>query len=160
MPRVEETAYPRLKTTVSPRDLALVYTPSWDETALASRAAKGASARLGFLVLFKTYQRLGYPIALTDVPEVIVEHIARSVTLPAAALNPAAYDAAGTRRRHLAVIRDYLHVRPFGPPARHVMVRALGEAARTKGDLIDLINVAIEELVRQQYELPAFSTLR
>ncbi len=159
MPRVEETAYPRLKSTVSPHDLALVYTPSWDEMALASRSAKGASARLGFLVLLKTYQRLGYPIPLTDVPPVIVEHTARSVSLPAAALDPATYDVAGTRRRHLAVIRDYLGVRPFGPTARHVLVQALGDAARTKGDLIDLINVAIEELVRQQYELPAFSTL-
>jgi len=28
MPRVEETAYPRLKSTISPRDLALVYTPN------------------------------------------------------------------------------------------------------------------------------------
>lgn len=159
MPRVEETAYPRLKSTISPRDLALVYTPNWDEAALASRSAKGASARLGFLVLFKTYQRLGYPIPLSDVPEVIVAHIARSVDLPTAALDAAAYDAAGTRRRHLAVIRDYLRVRPFGPAARHVLVRALGEAARTKGDLIDLINVAIEELLHQHYELPAFYTL-
>jgi TnpA family transposase len=44
-------------------------------------------------------------------------------------------------------------------PARHILIRALGEAARTKGDLIDLINVGIEELVRERCELPAFSTL-
>ncbi len=160
MPRAEETAYPRLKETVSPRDLAAVYTPTWDETALASRAVKGPSARLGFLVLLKTYQRLGYPVRFADVPAVIVEHIARSVNLPAAAVvDPLAYDAAGTRRRHLVVIRDYLRVQPYGGEARHAMIRALAEAARTKGDLIDLVNVAIEELVRQRFELPAFDTL-
>ena len=33
------------------------------------------------------------------------------------------------------------------------------EAARTKDDLTDLINVALEELVRCCFELPAFGTL-
>jgi Domain of unknown function (DUF4158) len=159
MPRIEETAYPRLKRTLSARDLATAYTPSWDEANLASRTAKGAAARLGFLVLFKTYQRLGYAVPLADVPAVIVEHIARSVHLPPDALDPTAYDAAGTRQRHLRVMRDYLQVQPFGPAARHIMVRALAEAGRTKGDLIDLINVAMETLVRRRYELPVFDTL-
>src|SRR6266567_637828 len=48
---------------------------------------------------------------------------------------------------------------PYGPAARHAMVRALGEAASTKHELEDLINVAIEQLVRQRFELPAFDTL-
>lgn len=39
------------------------------------------------------------------------------------------------------------------------MLLAMSEAARTKSDLADLINVAIEELVRKKYELPAFDTL-
>lgn len=54
MPRVDETAYPRLKSMPSPRELAAVYTPTWDEAALASAQVKGAAARLGFLVLLKT----------------------------------------------------------------------------------------------------------
>src|SRR5262249_17861011 len=36
----------------------------------------------------------------------------------------------------------------------------LRDAAQIKDDLADLINVGIEELVRQRYELPGFSTLR
>ena len=35
----------------------------------------------------------------------------------------------------------------------------MAEAARTKNDLADIINVAIEELVRHRYELPIFNTL-
>jgi hypothetical protein len=144
VPRLEETAYPRLKSTVTAQDLATAYTPTWDEAQLASVAAKGAHARLGFLVLLKTFQRLDYPVPLADVPTTIVEHIARSVRLSPEALDPATYDLSGTRRRHLAVIREYLGVRAYGPEARHTLIRALDEAARTKGDLIDLINVAIE----------------
>jgi Tn3 transposase DDE domain/Domain of unknown function (DUF4158) len=57
------------------------------------------------------------------------------------------------------VIRQHLGVSPYGPAARHAMVRALGEAASTKHELEDLINVAIEQLVRQRFELPAFDTV-
>jgi hypothetical protein len=39
------------------------------------------------------------------------------------------------------------------------MLVAMSEAAATKDELADLINVAIEELVRKKYELPAFDTL-
>ena len=35
----------------------------------------------------------------------------------------------------------------------------MAEAARTKNDLADIINVAIEELVHHRYELPLFNTL-
>ncbi len=85
-------------------------------------------------------------------------HSARSVgaTLP---VSSAGYDGSGTRKRRLAAIRAHLRVQPWGPAAQRVMLGALREAARTKHDLANLINVAIEELVRQRYELPAFSTL-
>jgi hypothetical protein len=40
-----------------------------------------------------------------------------------------------TRQRHLAAIREYLHVPPYGPTARHAMIRTLAEAASTKYEL-------------------------
>ncbi|GAC1437798.1 MAG: Tn3 family transposase [Chloroflexota bacterium] len=158
MARLDDTAYPRLKSHPTRHDLAAVYTPTWEEVALANETARGTAARICFLVLLKTYQRLGYPIFIADVPTPIVEHIAHSVnaTTP---VSSAGYDDSGTRKRHLATIRAHLQVRPWGAPARRVMLGALREAARTKYDLAALINVAIEELVRQRYELPAFSTL-
>jgi hypothetical protein len=39
------------------------------------------------------------------------------------------------------------------------MIAALAEAAATKYEVEDLVNVAIEQLVRQRFELPAFDTL-
>jgi hypothetical protein len=36
---------------------------------------------------------------------------------------------------------------------------ACWEAARTRDDLADIINIALEDLVRQRYELPAFNTV-
>jgi len=159
MPGLRDTAYPRLKTTVTPHDLADVYTPTADERALAAQVTKGAPARAGFLIVLKAYQRLGYATPVAAVPPVVVEHIVRAAGLPTVPTDLAGYDHSGTRIRHLAAIRAYLRVRPFDRAARRAMVRALADAARTKDDLVDLINVAIEELIRQSYELPAFDTL-
>lgn len=69
-----------------------------------------------------------------------------------------AYDLSGTRRRHLQVIRTHLQIIADGEAMRQAMEQAMREACESKDDLIDLINIAIEQLIRQRYELPAFST--
>ena len=43
--------------------------------------------------------------------------------------------------------------------ARKIVVSSIAQAAKTKNDLADIINVAIEELVHHRYELPVFNTL-
>jgi hypothetical protein len=77
MPAVHETAYPRLKEGVTPAELAEVYTPTAEELALAMRTSTRSGARLGFLVLLKTFQRLGDFVLVGDVPTPIVRPIAR-----------------------------------------------------------------------------------
>lgn len=156
---IQETAYPRLKTHVSARDLAVIYTPNPDELALAQQVTRGEAAHLGFLILFKTFQRLGYFMPVSQVPTAIVEHLAALTQTQAALSDLAGYDLSGTRKRHLHIIRQTLHVHYYGKDARHAMLLAMSEAARTKEELADLINVAIEELVHKKYELPAFDTL-
>jgi hypothetical protein len=111
-----------------------------------------------FLILLKTFQRLGYAVQTQAVPASIVQHIATATNLTVSQRELAHYDAAVTRRRHLSLIRDYLHLHAYSPTAKTVMEEAIRTAAATKQDLADLINVAIEELVRQRFELPAFST--
>jgi Domain of unknown function (DUF4158) len=67
VPSIAETAYPRLKTQISTKELLEVYTPSEHELKLADRHTKGTVAKLGFLVLLKTFQRLGYFILVKNV---------------------------------------------------------------------------------------------
>lgn len=160
MTSLHDTAYPRLKTTVSAQDLLKIYTPTPTEKALAAQSTKGAVAYVGFLILLKTFQRLGYFVYLTEVPPLIVQHIAQATGH--AAVQPtdlAGYDLSGTRKRHLAIIREYRQVRAYGPEARHLIIQVMGDAARTKDEPADLVNVALEELLRQRFELPAFDTL-
>ena len=103
MPTIQETAYPRLKTHVSARDLAAIYTPNPDELALARQVTRGEIAQLGFLILLKTFQRLGYFVPISQVPTAIVEHLAALTQTPAALVDLAGYDCSGTRKRHLQI---------------------------------------------------------
>ena len=68
MPSVQETAYPRLKAHPTPKELAAVYTPSPEELRLANVQAQRSAARIAFLVLLKTFQRLGYFPKIADIP--------------------------------------------------------------------------------------------
>jgi TnpA family transposase len=159
LPTIQETAYPRLKHQVSAGDLADIYTPSADELALAKQVTRGTIAHLGFLVLLKSFQRLGYFVPINQVPTAIIEHIAGVAQVQPVITDLAGYDLSGTRKRHLLIIRQTLHINGYGKDARHILMLAMSQAARTKEDLADLINVGIEELVRKKYELPAFDTL-
>jgi len=159
MPSLQDTAYPRLKHNVTDKELATIYTPTLEELNLAAQTTKGSSAKLGFLVLLKTFQRLGYSVPLASVPATITRHIAASAQVAAASTDLAGYDRSGSRIRHLAVIRDYLQLQPFSDRAQQVTVAAMETAAMTKHDLVDLINIALEVLVQQRFELSAFSRL-
>ncbi|MCU1226726.1 MAG: hypothetical protein JWQ42_4819 [Edaphobacter sp.] len=99
-------------------------------------------------------------MSLSDVPVALLEHIARSAgydSVPAGLLR---YDASSVRRRHMLLIRDYTGVKAWGEDAHVAMEKASGDAARTLEDLSDIINVILEQLVRQRFELPAFSVLQ
>jgi hypothetical protein len=135
---------------VTPTDLAEVYTPTAEELALAIDTSPRPGARLGFLILLKTFQRLGYFVLVEEVPKPIVEHIADYLGANPSSDDLLRYDEAGTRRRHIPIIRAFLNVQPFDSAARTLTATVVREAARTKDDLADLINVAIEELIRNR----------
>jgi hypothetical protein len=60
MPSIPDTAYPRLKASVPPRDLAEVYTPTPKEQTLAAELTRSPTASVWFLIRLKTFQRRGY----------------------------------------------------------------------------------------------------
>jgi hypothetical protein len=61
--------------------------------------------------------------------------------------------------RHRNYIRDYLQVIAFDKQALHLTAVSVYRSAQIMDNPADLINVAIEELVRVRYELPGFNTL-
>jgi hypothetical protein len=59
----------------------------------------------------------------------------------------------------MLLVRDYVGVKAWSAEAQQAMEDACRDAARTLEDLADIINVTLEQLVRQRFELPAFSVL-
>jgi len=115
---------------------------------------------VGLLALLKTFQRLGYFVSLSDVPVCLLEHVARSAGYDSVPAELFRYDASSVRRRHMLLIRDYAGVKAWGEDAQAAMEKASRDAAGTLEDLPDIINVVLEQLVRQRFELPAFSVLQ
>jgi len=159
MPTLEETVYPRLKSHPGEKELQEVYLPTSGELEWARRLARQPLPRLGLLVLLKTFQRLGYFVQLHEVPVAIIERVGQALGLLILPEGLPQYDASGTRSRHLGMIRERLGVRAFAEDGQAVVERTLRELALTKQDLRDLINGAVEVLVKERIELPGFSLL-
>ena len=155
---ISDTAYPRLTSSPSNAELD-AFTPSEDEISFALRNTRQPGPRLALLIYLKTFQRLGYFVPIADVPEVITTHIAEAARVTSVAAGVADYDDTTYRTRLMKLVRDFAGVSGYDRTARGVAARASMAAARTRDDLADLVNVAIEELVRQRYELPTFGTL-
>lgn len=154
-----DTAYPLLKPNPSERELNEIFTPTLWELAFVGDRTREPAPTVGLLLLLKTFQRLGYFVRLDAIPASIVRHISKAAGYKDVPAGLSAYDSGTARNRHMVLVRSWLGVTPFGREARRVMVEASVWASRVREDLADIINTAIEELVRQRFELPAFSAL-
>jgi hypothetical protein len=160
MSSIYETAYPRFKPEITPRELADIYTPSEAEQVFARRHGRSVAGRLARLVHVKTVQRLGYFAKLVEVPPRIIAHIATGIGVQS--IVPAelrVFDLSSTRQRLLKQVRRFLGLHAITGKTEHLIEVAARAAAETKQELADIINVVLEELIRPRYELPGFSTL-
>jgi hypothetical protein len=55
LPTIHDTAYPRLKSSITEKELNEIYTPTADEFDLAHSLNNSTAMRIGFLVLLKTF---------------------------------------------------------------------------------------------------------
>jgi TnpA family transposase len=160
MTAIHETAYPRIRSNLSDKELEEVYTPTPDDLAFIHRSTKSTVAAFGGVVLLKTFQRLGYFPLFDALPPRLIHHLATAMGVLTPRFLLRHYDQRRLREWHVPQIRDYLGIAAFSEGGRRVLVGALLDAARSKDMLADLINVGLEALVEARYELPAFSTLQ
>jgi hypothetical protein len=118
-----DTAYPILKESPTERELEELFTPNLFELGFAAENTRQPIPRLGFLLLLKSFQKLGYFIRLTEIPPPIVLHVAKTGGLDQIPDGLCSYDASTARFRHMALVRSYLGVTPFADPARKLMLR-------------------------------------
>ena len=156
MASIERTAYPRLKSNFTNSELRDFYTPTAEEITFVLQTARKADTQLHLLAHLKLFEQLGYFPSIEDVPESIVRHL-RSALQLSPQIIPVVIPR--TLYRHHTYVREFLNVKSYDKTARKLIARTIFEAAQVMDNPADLINAAIEALIRERYELPAFSTL-
>jgi hypothetical protein len=157
MTSVDRTAYPRFGRVVPGRELADAFTPADAEAEWARSRTQAPEHLLALAVLLKSYQRLGYFPKAEDVPAVVVRHVRGCLGIgPDVEFGQT---AERTGKRHREFVRARMKVTYDPARVREVAERAIRKAAQAKDNPADLINVALEELVRARCELPGYTTL-
>ena len=155
MTSIERTAYPRFGRLVTARELDGL-APLAEETEWARALSRSDQHVLSLVVALKCFQRLGYFPRAGQVPPAVVERVRGCLGLS---------EATGwqppdrTARWQQQLVRERLGVRSDSERARSLAEEAIRSEAEVKNHPPDLINVALEVLVREGLELPAFSTL-
>jgi hypothetical protein len=152
---IERTAYPRFKRVVSARELHTFFTPSNAEALWAAQLTRSDEHLLALVLALKCYQRMAhFP---RQVPDSVVEHVRRALAVPQD-VGPV-YDSDRTASAHRALIRERVGAKYEPAAARAVAGEAIRAAALRKNNPPDLINIALEQLVHDGYELPGYTTL-
>jgi len=161
MSSLHETAYPRLRSTITEKELKEYYTPTPEELSLIE-SEKKPILRFGFMLNLKLLQRLGYFVPLASAPPSIIAHVMDRIGIkrPLTLKQLKDYDRSGSRPRQQQILRDYLGIRSFASEDQPWLIDVAEKAAETKEMLADIINVMLEELVRNHYELPGFTVLK
>ncbi len=156
MASIERTAYPRFTSVLSPQELQTLYEPTDSEREFALVHARGDAGQLTLLALLKSHQYLGYLPVVDEIPLQVHHYLCQQLNLPP---ETGFQGAKNTRYRYRGHIRSYLDVKAYSAGGARLARQAANQAAYTMSDPADLINVAIEHLIEQRFELPAFSTL-
>jgi TnpA family transposase len=155
MASIERTAYPRFRRVVSARELADL-TPTEDDIAWARQLSRSDEHLLALVLSLRCFARLGYFARSEEVPAVVVAHVCRCLELEH---GTAPVCGTSTAKLHRTLVRERLGVTCDPQRARAVAEDAIAGAALVKNHPPDLINVALEMLVKSSLELPGFPTL-
>lgn len=156
MTLIDRTAYPRFKQYPSRLELAELYTPTPEEIKFVKSRVRSHESLICFMVMLKSFQRLGYFTQPEYVPATIIKHLRSSLKIGEGVK---LMSGERQRRNYQQAIREYLGVKPYDKTAQKLIAVVVSAAAEVKDHPADLINIAIEELVKERYELPSFNTL-
>lgn len=155
MASIERTAYPRFRRVVTALELAAL-SPTNDDVRWAKARARSDEHLLALVVALACFQRLGYFPRADEIPAAVVEHVRRCLELAEVTTGSCEPRNVKAQRQ---LVRKRLGVVHDPQRARTVAANAIRSAAEVKNNPADLINVALEMLVKASLELPAFSTL-
>jgi TnpA family transposase len=141
----------------TPEDSHRLFGPTYKEQAWVTELARTETSRVALLLQLKTFQAVGRFLPIEDIPPSAIEYAARQLGVKGDV--QIGYTRA-TLYRHQAAILDFLGVTAWGPKARELAESTMRKIAEARSDPADLINAAVDTLVRNRFELPALTTLR
>ena len=154
--RNSRIVYPKLSATLTEEELCGLFAIKSDEWAWARTIARRGPSMVGLLTHLKVFQHVGRFLPVRDLAPAAIAYVAKQIYLDAPA--DFGYDRSTLYRHHRA-IREYLGITPWGAKARGIASTAIARAAEARLDPADLINSAVDALVRERCELPLLTTL-
>jgi len=157
---ISKTAYPRFKKKYTEEEITKIFEPNENQLRFCRKNARGDTQRLTLLTLLKSHQYLGYIPNTAIVPKLLRQYF--SVQLGFSKdleLIKLTESNKKTLYRYRKAIRSFLKVLPWSEQAASILETTVEKSALSMSNPPDLVNVAIEKLIEQRYELPAFSTL-
>lgn len=159
MINLKDTAYPIFKDLYSDVELDEYFSPKENEISFCKEYSNTNDSFFCLLVMLKTFQHLGYFIKISEIPEEILRFISKKCSLIYTKKIIETYYESGTKRRHLKCIREYLNVISYSDGGEELLDRILPEIVLVKNDIVDLINIALEYLIKERFEIPAYRTI-
>jgi hypothetical protein len=160
MSSVNETAYPRLNTEISEKELIAQFTRTANEIQIIFSQYRQVATQAILLIQLKLLQRLGNFIAVTEIPQVIIEHICQRLkTRTPLKRALVKYELSGSKWIHQNFLRNYVNIRELAQSDQDWLFDVAIQTAHTKQEIADIINVLIEELAHHRFELPSLSFL-
>jgi hypothetical protein len=154
--RSSRIVYPKLPATLTENDLARLFDVTSEEWAWARTVARRGPSMVALLTHLKVFQHIGRFLPIVEWPSTAIAYIAKQIYLDTP--TELGYDRRTLYRHHHA-IREYLGITPWGAKPRGVASKAIAAAAEARLDPADLINAAIDALIRERCELPLLTTL-
>jgi len=149
--------YPRMPEPLTESDLAGLFTVSPQEDHWARTVARKGPSLAVLLTHLKVFQHVGRFLPIAELPAAAMAFVIAQARLEMP--SDFGYDRRTLYRHHRA-IREFLGITPWGAKARAIASGAIVAAAEARVDPADLINAAIDALIRERCELPMLSTLR
>lgn len=154
---MDRTAYPRFSRGLPVKELHVSFSPDLGEIEWARRRTYSDEGVLALLVSLKSFQRLGRFPDFDEVPAGVVEHVRGVCGLARSVRWEPVPQRSAKRYRQWA--RERVGVRLDVPRALGLAEDVMRRGALAKDNPADLINMALEELVRARLELPGYSSL-
>jgi len=159
MTLIEKTAYPHFTQSLFSNNMQGYFFPNQEEMDFVNHYARSDVARLTLLILLKAYQYLGRSISLEQVPVVLTEYLSEHSTINVSHSALLNFQTERTLYRYRQAIRNFLGLKVWSNKSKELVEEKVSRASYTMSDPADLINVAVEALSHNHFELPTFGTL-